>query len=59
MLRKPKGSYPVSIGQLDTGYLGDGAYKRKLSLMIFYPSENGNEICPYMDVEYQKNAAAG
>ena len=59
MLRKPKGSYPVSICQLDTGYLGDGAYKRKLSLMFFYPSENGNEICPYMDVEYQKNAAAG
>lgn len=59
MLRKPKGFYPVSICRLDTGYLGSREYKRKLSLMIFYPSENEQDICPYMDVEYQKKVAVG
>lgn len=59
MLRKPSGLYQVSICKIDTDYIGTNEYKRKLSLMIFYPSVNGNKACPYMDAKYQKNVSLG
>lgn len=59
MLRAPIGKYNVGIRNIDTDEFGDNEYRRKLSLMFFYPSDEIGEECPYMDAEYQRNAGNG
>ena len=57
MLRAPIGKYNVGIRNIDTDEFGEGENRRKLSLMFFYPSDEAGEECPYMDAEYQMEAA--
>lgn len=59
MLRAPLGQYNVGISKTDTEEFGDGKFRRKLSLMFFYPSDETGEECPYMDAEYQRKAGTG
>lgn len=54
MLRAPIGKYNVGISNIDTEEFGDGKFRRKLSLLLFYPSDETGMECPYMDAEYQK-----
>lgn len=59
MLRVPIGKYNVGISNIDTEEFGEGEYRRKLSLMFFYPSDETGVECPYMDSEFQRNADNG
>ena len=59
MFRAPIGNYHVGISSVDTEEFGDDEFRRKLSLMFFYPSDETGEECPYMDTEYQKQAGSG
>lgn len=56
MLRTPIGKYYVGISNIDTDEFGEGEYRRKLSLMFFYPSDEKGEECPYADAGYQRKA---
>lgn len=65
MLREPIGPYQVGVCKMDTSEVGEGDFRRKLSLFFFYPIQNLSvekkelPMCPYMDGTYQKKAAFG
>lgn len=54
MLRAPIGNRKVGIYEMDTDCFGETEFKRKLSLMFFYPSDEEGEAYPYKDATYQK-----
>ena len=73
MLRTPIGNYKVGICALDTPEFGTPEYRRRLSLLCFYPAKKAGALdshdsldsavvsseFPYKDSQYQKECAKG
>lgn len=54
MLREPMGKYSVGTCYFDTDYIGVGNKKRRLPIMVFYPSDTKGERCIYKTKDYFK-----
>ena len=54
MLRKPIGNYTVGTCYFDTDYIGKDNYKRRLPVMVFYPTDKQGEKCLYKTTDYFK-----
>lgn len=54
MLRKPIGNYIVGTCYFDTDYIGKDSYKRRLPVMVFYPSDKQGKKCLYKTTDYFK-----
>jgi len=55
MLREPIGKYKVGISKYDTKEIGSDPYKRRVSLTIFYPTDEWDRECPYRNSDYLIN----
>lgn len=56
MLREPNGEYKVGITKFDTREFGEAPNRRRVSLTVFYPSDEWIDEYPYENVLYQKTA---
>lgn len=59
MFREPIGNKKVGVFEMDTDEYGEGDFKRKLSLLFFYPTEDEGEEYPYKDEVYQREKLTG
>ena len=59
MFREPIGNNKVGLIEKDTIEFGDGDFRRKLSLLFFFPTEEEGEEYPYKDEIYQREKLTG
>lgn len=58
MFREPIGTNKVGVYEMDTEEFGE-EFKRKLSLLFFYPTKDEGEEYPYKDEIYQREQLKG
>jgi len=55
MLRKPIGEYFPGVWMMDTPYIGNGEFRRRLPITIFYPSDQTGKEVPYLSGGYYQD----